>query len=172
MAAEVNLSPAAERQRRQLLSPWLLRAYLLRRIPLAAFAGLRVRRLDEAACEVWLPGGWRTRNPFASTYFAAQAMAAELSVGAPAAVLVASAPASVAFILRGIKAVFTKKIVGGSLFTFEDLAGLKAAVDRAAAAPEEQAYTGRSTGRTAEGEAAAEFEVTWSFKRRDRAKGA
>jgi len=164
--APLNLSPAAEQQRRQLLNPWMFRAYLLRRIPLAAFAGLRVRRLDETGCDVWLPGGWRTRNPFASTYFAAQAMAAEMSTGAPAAILVASAPASVAFILRGIKAVFTKRIVGGSVFTFEDVAGLRAVVDRAAAAPDEQAYTGRSTGRTAEGEVAAEFDVTWSFKRR------
>jgi hypothetical protein len=164
--ALVRLSPEGERQRRQLLNPWLLRAYLVRRIPLAAFAGLRVRRLDGTGCDVWLPGGWRTRNPFASTYFAAQAMAAEMSTGAPAAILVASAPASVAFILRGIKAVFTRKIVGGSVFTFEDVDGLQAAVDRAAAAPEEQAYTGRSTGRTAAGEVAGEFEVTWSFKRR------
>jgi hypothetical protein len=164
--ALVRLTPEGERQRRQLLNPWLFRAYLVRRIPLAAFAGLRVRRLDETGCDVWLPGGWRTRNPFASTYFAAQAMAAEMSTGAPAAILVASAPASVAFILRGIKAVFTRKIVGGSIFTFEDVTGLRAAVDRAAAAPEEQGYTGRSTGRNAEGEVAGEFEVTWSFKRR------
>ena len=162
----MSLSAAAERQRRQLLNRWMLRAYLLRRIPLAAFAGLRVRRLDETGCEVELPGGWRTRNPFASTYFAAQAMAAELSVGAPAATLVISAPASVAFILRGIKAVFTKRIVGRSVFTFDDVAGLRAAVDRAAATPDEQTYTGRSTGRTAEGELAAEFDVSWSFKRR------
>jgi uncharacterized protein DUF4442 len=164
--APLNLSPEAERQRRQLLNAWLFRAYLIRRIPLAAFAGLRVRRLDEAGCEVWLPGGWRTRNPFASTYFAAQAMAAEMSTGAPAAILVASAPASVAFILRGITAVFTKRIVGGSVFTFEDVGGLRAAVESAAAAPEERAYTGHSTGRTPEGEVAAEFDVTWSFKRR------
>ena len=71
-----------------------------------------------------------------------------------------------AFILRGIRATFTKRIVGGSLFTFDDVAGLRAAVDRAASGPEEQAYTGHSTGRTAEGEVAAEFDVTWSFKRR------
>lgn len=162
----MSLSPEAERQRRRLLNPWLFRAYLVRRIPLAAFAGLRLRRLDETGCEVWLPGGWRARNPFASTYFAAQAMAAEMSTGAPAAILVASAPASVAFILRGIEAVFTKRIVGASTFTFEDVAGLRAAVDRAAAVAEEQAYTGHSTGRTAEGQVAAEFDVTWSFKRR------
>jgi hypothetical protein len=162
----MSLTLEAERLRRRLLNPWLFRAYLIGRIPLAAFAGLRVRRLDDRGCDVWLPGGWRTRNPFASTYFAAQAMAAEMSTGAPASILVSSAPASVAFILRGIRAVFTKRIVGGALFTFEDVAALQAAVDRAAAGAEEQAYTGRSTGRTAEGEPAAEFDVTWSFKRR------
>lgn len=162
----MSLAPAAERLRRRMLNPWLFRAYLARRVPLAAFAGLRLRRLDEASCAVWLPGGWRTRNPFSSAYFAAQAMAAEMSTGAPASILVASAPASVAFILRGIHAVFTKRIVGGSIFAFEDVAGLRAAVDRAAAGPEEQAYTGRSTGRTSAGEVAAEFDVTWSFKRR------
>ena len=152
--------------RRRLLNPWMFRAYLVGRLPLAAAAGLRLRRLDETGCDVWLPGGWRTRNPFASTYFASQDMAAEMSTGAPASVVVASAPASVAFILRGIRATFTKRIVGGSLFTFDDVAGLRAAVDRAASCPEEQAYTGHSTGRTAEGEVAAEFDVTWSFKRR------
>jgi len=162
----VSRTPEAERLRRRLLSPWLLRGYLVRRLPLAAFAGLRLRRLDDTGCDVWLPGGWRTRNPFASTYFAAQAMAAEMSTGAPASILVASAPPLVAFILRGIRATFTRRIVGGSLFTFDDVAGLRAAVERAAAGPEEQAYTGRSTGRTAEGEVAAEFDLTWSFKRR------
>jgi Domain of unknown function (DUF4442) len=162
----MSLTPEAERMRRRLRNPWLFRAYLVGRLPLAAAAGLRLRRLDDTGCDVWLPGGWRTRNPFASTYFAAQAMAAEMSTGAPASIVVASAPASVAFILRGIRATFTKRIVGGSLFTFDDVAGLRAAVDRAASAPEEQAYTGHSTGRTAEGEVAAEFDVTWSFKRR------
>jgi len=162
----VSLTPEAERMRRRLLNPWMFRAYLVGRLPLAAAAGLRLRRLDETGCDVWLPGGWRTRNPFASTYFAAQAMAAEMSTGAPASVVVASAPASVAFILRGIRATFTKRIAGGSLFTFDDVVGLRAAVDRAASGPEEQAYTGHSTGRTAEGEVAAEFDVTWSFKRR------
>jgi uncharacterized protein DUF4442 len=162
----MSLTPEAERLRRRLLNPWLFRAYLVGRLPLAAAAGLRLRRLDDTGCDVWLPGGWRTRNPFASTYFAAQAMAAEMSTGAPASVLVASAPASVAFILRGIRATFTKRIAGGSIFTFDDVAGLRSAVDRAASGPEEQPYTGRSMGRTAEGEVAAEFDVTWSFKRR------
>ena len=113
----------ADALRLRLLKPWNFKAYLWRKLPLAACAGLSLRQLDESGCAVALPGGWRTQNPFRSTYFAAQAMAAEMSTGAPAMMLVQGAPASIAMILRGIEAVFTKRIQGPSVFTFDDLAG-------------------------------------------------
>ena len=172
MITEETAGPAvifderADALRRRLLRPWNFKAYLAWKLPLAACAGLRLRRLDPEACVVGLPGGWRTQNPFRSTYFAAQAMAAEMSTGAPAMVLVQASPVSVSMILRGIEAVFTRRIQGRSEFTFEDLAGLKAAVARAAASGESETYTGVSTGRGPDGEPAAEFRVTWSFKRR------
>jgi hypothetical protein len=43
---------------------------------------------------------------------------------------------------------------------------MAAAVERAAASGESEPFVARSTGRTADGILAAEFEVTWSFKRR------
>jgi hypothetical protein len=159
------LNAASERARRRLLNPWGFRAYLWAKLPLAGCAGLSLQALDQASCSVRLPGGWRTRNPFGSTYFAAQAMAAEMSTGAPAFVLVAGTT-GVALILREIRAVFTKRIVGASVFTFADIGGMQAVVERAAASGESEAYTGRSTGRGPDGEVAAEFDVTWSFKRR------
>jgi hypothetical protein len=157
---------SADAMRRRLLRPWTFKAYLWTKLPLAACAGLSLRQLDDSGCTVGLPGGWRTQNPFRSTYFAAQVMAAEMSTGAPAIVLVQGAPTSLAMILRGIEAVFTRRIQGPSLFTFDDVAGLKAAVDRAAASGESEGYTGRSIGRGPDGEPAAEFKVSWSFKRR------
>lgn len=156
----------SERVRRRMLSPWTFKVYLVAKLPLALVAGLRLCRLDEAACTVSLPGGWRTRNPFASTYFAAHLMAAEMSTGAPAMVLVAGASASVALILREIRAVFTKRLQGEGLFTFDDVAGMRAAVERAAAGTESESYTGRAVGRTADGTVVSEFEISWSFKRR------
>lgn len=156
-----------ERLRRRLLKPWAFKAYLLAKLPLAALAGLRLRHLDESSCSVRLPGGWRTRNPFGSTYFAAQAMAAEMSTGAPALMLVRAASGSVAVILTGIKAVFTERIQGESVFSFEDVGGLRAVVEAVARNGGSAVYTGRSTGRTADGTLAAEFDVTWSFKRRE-----
>jgi len=161
----MSLSPAAERARRQVLSP-IAAAWMWRTLPLAAFAGLRVVRLDEQACVVRLPGGWRTQNPFRSTYFAAQAMAAEMSTGAPALVLLREAPASIAMLVVGLRASYTKKLVGTGTFTFEGVPALRAAIARSAESSESQAVTARSTGRDATGEEVAEFEVDWSFRRR------
>jgi len=80
----LTFGPKAERLRRQVLSRLPMTLWMWKTLPLAAFAGLRVSRLDEASCSVRLPGGWRTQNPFRSTYFGAQAMAAEmLAVSAP-----------------------------------------------------------------------------------------
>jgi len=162
----VPLNDRSERYRRRFSSPWGFRAYLWAKLPLAACAGLRLRDLDASSCTVSLPGGWRTRNPFGSTYFAAQAMAAEMSTGAPAKVLVEGAAVSVAMILREVRAVFVKRIQGLSFFTFSDVGGMQAVVDRAGASGESEVYTGRSIGRTADGAIAAEFDITWSFKRR------
>ena len=162
----MSFGPAGERARRQVLGRLPVALWMWRTLPLAAFAGLRVVRLDEAACAVRLPGGWRTQNPFRSTYFAAQAMAAEMSTGAPALVLLRDAPASVAMLVVGLKVAYTKKLVGPGVFTFEDVAGMKAAIDRAAASGEPVAFPARSTGRDPAGDVVAEFEVTWSFKRR------
>jgi hypothetical protein len=165
-AAAAPAGATLERERRRLLNRFLLLAYMWRRLPLGACAGLRVLRLDDEACTVRLPGGWRTRNPFGSAYFAAQMMAAELATGAPAMLLVRSGSASIALILREAKGTFVKRVLGPSHYTFADLAGMRAAVAAAAGCAESVAYTARVVGHTAAGETASEFEVTWSFKRR------
>jgi uncharacterized protein DUF4442 len=162
----VTFNEKSEAIRRRVLSPWGFTLYLWKTLPLAAAAGLRLRDLDGARCVVALPGGWRTQNPFRSTYFAAQAMAAEMSTGAPAMVLVAGAPSSVAMLVREVRGVFTKKVVGESLFTFADVAGMQAAIERAAASGESEGFVARSVGTTSDGTVAAEFEISWSFKRR------
>ena len=113
-----------------------------------------------------LPGGWRTQNPFRSTYFAAQAMAAEMSTGAPACLLVRDAPASVAMLVTQIRGIFTKKIAGESVFTFGEVSAMRDRVEEAARSGEAETFVARSLGRNAEGTVVAEFEITWSFKRR------
>lgn len=162
----MSFGPRGNRLREKVLKPLPMTLWMWRTLPLAAFAGLRVTALDEHACTVHLPGGWRTQNPFHSTYFAAQAMAAEMSTGAPVLILVPDAPASVATLVVGLRATYSKKIVGPSVFVFDDVAGLRAAIEKAAAGSEPEVFVARSVGRDADGTIAAEFEVTWSFRRR------
>jgi len=162
----VSFGPAAEKARRQVMSPVPATAWMWRTLPLAAFAGVRVVRLDEQACAVRAPGGWRTQNPFRSTYFAAQAMAAEMSTGAPALVLLRDSPVSIAMLIVGLRVTYSKKLVGAGVFTCEDVAGLRAAIARAGTSDEPQAFTARSTGRDGKGDVVAEFELDWSFRRR------
>jgi hypothetical protein len=159
-------SPSSEALRRKLLRPLSFKLYLLGNLPLALAAGLKLVRLDQQECVVALPGGWRTRNPFGSTYFAAQAMAAEMSTGAPALLLAQGAAHSTALILVEIRAVFAKRIVGPALFTFSDLAPMKAAVERAGGEDQPVTFTAKSMARGEDGVIASAFEVSWSFKRR------
>jgi hypothetical protein len=150
--------------RRRLLNPLFFRAYLWRQLPLAALAGLRLDSVDDEACTVSIPGGFRTRNPFGSMYFAAQAMAAEMSTGVPALLLARSAPGSVAFIVREVRGEFLKRILTRARFTFSGIAAMRGAVGGAGG--DGSVYVARSEGVDESGTLASVFEVTWSFKKR------
>ena len=162
----MSFTPKAEHMRRDLLSPFKFWLYLWRRLPLAAFAGLSLDRLDETRCEASLPGGWRTQNPFESMYFAAQSMAAEMSTGAPALTLATGSEASISTLVLGLRAEFVKKAVGRCAFTFDDVPAMAQAIEKAAAGSAPVTFVARSTGRMKDGTVVAVFDITWTFKRR------
>jgi hypothetical protein len=162
----MSFAAQSARVRDDLLSPLKFRLYLWSKLPLAACAGLRLDRLDEKGCEVSLPGGWRTQNPFRSMYFAAQSMAAEMSTGAPALTLATGSAASISTLVLGIHAEFVKKALGRCTFTFEEVAAMAEAIERAATGAEPVTFVARSTGRMKDGTVVAVFDVTWTFKRR------
>lgn len=123
-------------------------------------------RVDDSGAVARLPGGWRTRNPFGSTYFAAQAMAAEMSTGAPLLVLAAGAREPVKVLVVGIEAQFVKKLVGPGLFVCTEGGTLRAVVDRVASGGEAERIGVRSTGRDAHGDVVSEWTISWMVKRR------
>jgi hypothetical protein len=166
VSAPVVFGERSLRLRRRILGRVGFPFWAWRSLPLAAFAGVRLTRLDSEASVVRLPGGWRSQNPFRSTYFAAQAMAAELSTGAPLLVLAADSSPSVATLVIGLEARFVKKLVGEGLFTCAEVPVLRDAVARAALRDEPVEVVARSTGRDARGDAVSEWAVTWSLKRR------
>lgn len=162
---------AAERYRRRLLNPVLQRAYLLAKLPLAWFAGLRVRHLDAERCQVVVPRGWRTQNPFRSTYFAAQAMAAELTTGALLLQAVEGVGLSISTLLLEVRGSFGKKAAADATFECGDGARITAAVQQAAETGEPVLVEATSVGRMANGDEVATFVVVWSIRRRSAGPG-
>jgi hypothetical protein len=131
-------------------------------------AGLRVRELDARRCVVTVPYGWRTTNPFRSTYFAALAMAAEMSTGALAMVATQLAPQPVALIIVDLQAGFEKKAQALTTFTCEDGDKAFAAVEQTVRTGEPATARLETVGRAPDGTVVARFAFTWSFKRRSR----
>lgn len=67
--------------RKKALSPFF-KLFLLKNLPLAFIAGVRMKKLDDTGSETQLKFRWVNQNPFKSMYFAAMHMAAEFATGA------------------------------------------------------------------------------------------
>jgi hypothetical protein len=168
LAAPAPSASTADKLRSRMRNPWLMRLYMLAKLPLALIAGVRVRELDRERCVVTIPYGWRTTNPFRSTYFAALSMAAEMSTGALSMAVVHSAPAPVAMLIVHMEASFDKKATAMTTFTCEDGAKAIAAVEETLRTGEPATARLESVGRMADGTEVARFAFTWSFKKRSK----
>jgi hypothetical protein len=166
--APAALNPAAAERRRRMLNPLLMWFYFLAKLPLALFAGVKLRELDADHAVATVPYGWRSTNPFRSTYFAALSMAAELSTGALAMLAVDLAPRPVAMLIVNLTASFEKKAAGLTTFTCAEGVRLAAAVARAAGSDEPATAEVETVGRSGDGTVVARFTFTWSFKARSR----
>jgi len=165
------LSAAAAKFRDRMLSGALFRLFLWLKLPLAGFAGLRVKSIETSHCEVTLPAGWRTQNPFGSIYFAAHAMAAEMSSGALVLLQVAQVgEGTISTLVGRITADYKKAAKSLVTYRCEDGAKVAAAVALAAETGEALECETRTRGTTADGTVVAEFTIMWSMKRRSGAK--
>lgn len=160
------VDPRAQKLIRQMTSPTLLRLFMLKSLPLAFIAGLRVNELDFRRCVVSVPYGWRTQNPFRSTYFAAQSMAAEMSTGALGMLAVKLAPVPVSMLIVGLDATFGKKATSRAFFTCEGGDEVFAAVRHTCETGDSVTVPMTTVGRLADGAEVSRLGFTWSFKRK------
>jgi Domain of unknown function (DUF4442) len=144
-------------------SPLKMRFFLLWKLPMAWFAGIGVQHCDAQKAVVRLPYGWRSHNPFRSTYFAAQCAAGELSTGLLALAQLQERP-PVSMLVTHIEAAFFKKASDTLLFTCEDGDALTRTIDKALETGEGQTFIAASTGRLPDGTVASVVKISWSFK--------
>ncbi len=156
-------APGLKRYLADLNTPWKMRLYFWQKLPTLLFWGVRVRYADPHRCEVTLPYGWRTQNPFRSIYFAAQCGAAELSTGLLATTAIRDR-GRISMLITGIEAEFVKKAASLTTFTCEEGEQILETVQRAIDTGEGQEIVVNSTGRDAEGADVSRLRFRWSFK--------
>lgn len=139
-------------------------AFMGWKMPLGLAAGLRVDAIDLNSCVVSMPGGWRTQNPFGSTYWAAQGMAAEMATGLHAYVMSASAPSKVGMILAGCEGGFSKMCKGRSTYRFDQGGQVREAIESTLASGERVSCPVEVVGFDPVGDEISRWTFTWSFR--------
>ena len=162
-AATPPITPALATFQQQVLNPFKLRLFMLRKLPMAWLAGLRLAALTPAGATVTVPFKYLTQNPFRSIYFACLAMAAELASGM-LAMLHTQGGGPVSMLVVGLEADFSKKAVGLISFVCDDGAAIAQAVAESRATGEGRTVQATSTGTDAAGDVVARFRITWSFR--------
>ncbi len=160
------MNPQFENFQKQITNPVKFRMFLLSKLPMAFFAGLKVQHLshDTAAISVWQK--WFNKNPFHSIYFAVLSMAAEVSTGILGLGALYNRKPGVSILVIKNEGFFYKKATGKIIFTCTDGANINAAVDAAIQTGEGTTVTCKSKGMNESGDLVAEFNFTWSFKAR------
>jgi hypothetical protein len=149
---------------RKLATSWKLKLFMLQKLPLAFVAGLKVTEISPSGAQVRIPYKHLNVNPFKSMYFAAQAMAAELSTGILALAAVQDEEAPISMLVLNMQAAFTKKATSAVVFSCNEGDAIAEAVHQAKLTGEGQTITVKSRGFDKNNEMVSEFDFTWTFK--------
>lgn len=149
---------------KQITNPVLFRLYLMKKLPMAYLAGIRVRELSDERAVTTIKYGWLTQNPFRSMYFACQAMAAEMSTGLLVMNGIFESKPAISMLIIKNQAVYHKKAVGNITFTCADGNLVKNVINKAKSSGESVLVDTTSVGKDEKGDVVAEFVFTWSMK--------
>jgi len=145
---------------------FLFRLYLLKSLPMAFVAGIRVKELSDSKAITTIKFGWLTQNPFRSMYFACQAMAAEMSTGILVMNAINNSSSAISMLIIKNKANYFKKAVGKITFICADGDLVSELIIKAKQSEEGVIADMKSIGIEESGDTVAEFVFTWSLKRK------
>lgn len=151
---------------RQVLNPFLFKAFLLWKLPMGFIARLRITTLTQHEAKVTVPHGWLNQNPFGSMYFAVQTMAAEMSLGAMILMAAQSGKHPVSTFVVGQESEFVKQAKSKVTFTCKDGDKIFQAIAETLETGEPVVITANTVGVDAQGNEVSRFSFTWSFKRK------
>ena len=149
---------------KKLNSSFYLWLFSILKLPLVLLTRIKIKKIDYSSCKTKVNYNYINKNPFKSTYFAVQSMAAELSTGALALLAVDGLKSDINFILVGIRANFLKKSKDNTFFICNEGKKLHDIVKKARETKKQQEVTISTIGYNESDEIVSKFEFTWSFK--------
>ncbi|GAB4015252.1 MAG: DUF4442 domain-containing protein [Bdellovibrio sp.] len=139
------------------------------KIPLIAFIGPKVERLDEQECRVVIPLRYRTKNHLGAMYFGVLCAAADISGGLLAMKLIEESGEKISLVFKDFKAEFLKRVEGDCLLVNKQGPEVKEFIKKVIASGEREnmtvvveAFVPKKLG----DEVVARFELTLSLKKR------
>jgi len=160
------MNPGFAKFRSKIMNPVAYRMFLLTKLPLVYFTGIRIVALSEQSCTTTASYKWLNQNPFRSMYFAVMQMAAELSTGVLSMANIFEQHPAVSMLVVKTEGVYHKKAIGKVSFTCNDGKMVSEVIEQTKKTGERCSVKCYSVATNAEGETIAEFWITWSFKRR------
>ena len=146
------------------MTPTKVNLFMLVKLPLAYFAGVRVVEFDEKSAIVKITHQWINQNPFKSMFWAAQGMSAEMSTAVLVMNMIKSSNKQFSMLVTNQKASFTKKATGKIRFECRDGDLVVRAIQESSKTGEGQVITMRSEGFNLDGVSVCEFHFEWSLK--------
>lgn len=146
------------------ITPKKINAFMFFKLPLAWLSGVRVKKLNETTCEVFIKHKWINQNPFKSMFWAAQGMAAEMSTGVLVMQEIEKSKRNVSMLVTHQEGDFFKKAAGKILFTCKGGSQIREAIQRSIETGEGQVITLLSEGINADNIKVSSFKFQWSLK--------
>ncbi len=146
------------------ITPKKINAFMFFKLPLAWLSGMRVKKLNETTCEVFIKHKWINQNPFKSMFWAAQGMAAEMSTGVLVMQAIAATDKKVSMLVTHQEGSFFKKATGNIEFTCNAGDTINNAIALSAKTNEGQKISLLSNGVNSDGVIVATFKFEWSLK--------
>jgi hypothetical protein len=146
------------------MTPTKANLFMLFKLPLAYFAGVRVVAFDKKSAIVKITHQWINQNPFKSMFWAAQGMAAEMSTAVLVMNMIKSSSKQFSMLVTNQRASFTKKATGEIRFECRDGDLIMRAIQESTKTGEGQVITMRSEGFNLDDVSVCEFHFEWSLK--------
>jgi hypothetical protein len=143
-----------------------LNFFLLRKIPVARFAGIRIHKISNDSIEIYVRQSRLNQNPFHSIYFGVLVMAGELATGVPLFVEIKRKKLNMSMLVIKNQSEFYKKATGKIRFCFRSVEKIREHLTKAVQTGEAVIFDLETEGTDEKGNVVGKFVYTWSVKLR------